>query len=427
MGLGKTLTMIALMLHQRTQMKDMPETVFQKLTATENLIRSRATLIVCPTSIIKQWANEIKKFTGSKLLRIYLFHGTNREQSRQRLAIYDVVLTTYGTVSSEIGEIESKKVVISTATDEIRSRGGRCSVLLTIAWRRMILDEGHTIKNHNTKTAKACCRIPAQSRWVLTGTPVHNDLKDLYSLINVDNIKKSVSCESRIISAGNRQKFEAATSLNVLVVILRLRQACVHFSLTKEVLPNTRGCLHLIFKTCLYCLNISQKITSRIYILSYFLFSVIVSQWVKLLELIAIHLRQHRISYTSITGSLTVTERGERVERFNNLHSGPLVMLLSLSAGGVGLNLIGGNHLFVVDLHWNPALEKQACDRIYRVGQSRNVFIHKFVCKNTIETKVLELQNSKLALAKSVLTGAGMKGKSICRSLSYVSYGGKSN
>uniref|UniRef100_A0A915IB17 Helicase C-terminal domain-containing protein n=1 Tax=Romanomermis culicivorax TaxID=13658 RepID=A0A915IB17_ROMCU len=81
-------------------------------------------------------------------------------------------------------------------------------------------------------------------------------------------------------------------------------------------------------------------------------------------------------------------------------------MLLSLTAGGVGLNLVGANHLFLIDLHWNPALENQACDRIYRLGQKRNVFVHKFVCRNTIEEKVFEIQQRKVGLAQSVLEGS---------------------
>ncbi|KHN71317.1 Transcription termination factor 2, partial [Toxocara canis] len=101
--------------------------------------------------------------------------------------------------------------------------------------------------------------------------------------------------------------------------------------------------------------------------------------------------------------------RQPRVNSFNTIGAGAQVMLLSLTAGGVGLNLVGGNHLFLVDLHWNPALEQQACDRIYRMGQTKNVFIHKLICLETIEERVLTLQQSKTALAKGVLEGAASK------------------
>ena len=98
------------------------------------------------------------------------------------------------------------------------------------------------------------------------------------------------------------------------------------------------------------------------------------------------------------------------VEDFNRKNGGAEVMLLSLGAGGVGLNLVGANHLFLLDMHWNPQLEAQACDRIYRVGQVRDVTIHKFLTEDTVESRILELQTKKLDLANSVLTGAKRTG-----------------
>ncbi|OUC49899.1 putative helicase protein [Trichinella nativa] len=132
---------------------------------------------------------------------------------------------------------------------------------------------------------------------------------------------------------------------------------------------------------------------------------VIVSQWIKLLDILSIHLEKRGISFTCISGGLKNEERGERMAKFNRIDSDPEVMLLSLTAGGVGLNLIGGNHLFLMDLHWNPAQELQASDRINRIGQTRDVVIYKTVCSGTIEEKVLKLQEEKLALAESVLSG----------------------
>jgi SNF2 family DNA or RNA helicase len=108
-------------------------------------------------------------------------------------------------------------------------------------------------------------------------------------------------------------------------------------------------------------------------------FSVIVSQWTAVLSLLEPHLKERRIRFTSITGQIQPKIRQERINDFNRMNGGVEVMLLSLMAGGVGLNLVGGNHLFIVDLHWNPAMENQACDRIYRVGQTKDVFIHKLV------------------------------------------------
>ena len=134
--------------------------------------------------------------------------------------------------------------------------------------------------------------------------------------------------------------------------------------------------------------------------------SVIVSQWTKMLDIIAIHLDKLGICYNVIQGNIPPKKRNEYVEDFNTNPKGSEVMLVSLRAGGVGLNLIGGNHLFLLDQHWNPALEDQACDRIYRVGQTREVMIHRFLCKDTVEEKIVELQQRKKTLATNVLTGS---------------------
>ncbi|XP_068221876.1 transcription termination factor 2-like [Palaemon carinicauda] len=133
--------------------------------------------------------------------------------------------------------------------------------------------------------------------------------------------------------------------------------------------------------------------------------SVVVSQWTTMLEVVREHLREVGIRCHTISGQVLVKERGAIVEDFNTNPKGPKVMLLSLAAGGVGLNLIGANHLFLLDMHWNPQLEAQACDRIYRVGQTKPVTIHRFVMQNTVEEKILELQQKKLQLANEVLSG----------------------
>jgi len=133
--------------------------------------------------------------------------------------------------------------------------------------------------------------------------------------------------------------------------------------------------------------------------------SVVVSQWTSLLDIVGVHLKNEKMLYREIRGDLSIAERSRAVEEFNSSRSGPRVMLLSLKAGGVGLNLIGGSHLFLMDIHWNPALESQVCDRIHRVGQTRNVHIYRFICKDTIEIKIGELQERKRKLARNILGG----------------------
>jgi len=137
---------------------------------------------------------------------------------------------------------------------------------------------------------------------------------------------------------------------------------------------------------------------------------VIVSQWTKLLDLVKSHVENLGMSYTEITGKIPVRKRAKIVDEFNKNPFKPEVMFLSLAAGGVGLNLVGANHLFLLDMHWNPQQEAQACDRIYRVGQIREVKIHKFLIENSIEERVLLLQEKKLKLANDVLTGAKRSG-----------------
>lgn len=138
--------------------------------------------------------------------------------------------------------------------------------------------------------------------------------------------------------------------------------------------------------------------------------AVVVSQWTAMLKIIKVHLKDEGLSFTEITGQVNIATRGEVVKSFNKDKSGPQIMLLSLAAGGVGLNLVGANHLFLLDMHWNPQLESQACDRIYRVGQTRDVRIHKFLVKETVEERIHALQQKKLSLAESVLSGAKSRG-----------------
>nr|CAD7423982.1 unnamed protein product [Timema monikensis] len=134
--------------------------------------------------------------------------------------------------------------------------------------------------------------------------------------------------------------------------------------------------------------------------------AVIVSQWTGMLELLAQHLRSQGVSCVTLCGSVPVKDRAALVDSINGTSCRPQVMLLSLTAGGVGLNLVGANHLFLFDLHWNPQLEAQACDRVYRVGQTRTVHVYKFVTQETIEQRIKLLQDQKMSLADGVLSGA---------------------
>jgi len=138
--------------------------------------------------------------------------------------------------------------------------------------------------------------------------------------------------------------------------------------------------------------------------------AVIVSQWTSMLNIMKVHMKNLGIKCAEINGQVAVKHRGEIVEDFNKNPRGAQVMLLSLGAGGVGLNLVGANHLFLLDMHWNPQQEAQAMDRIYRVGQTKEVTIHRFVVEGSVEERILQLQEKKLGLANEVLTGAKRTG-----------------
>lgn len=134
---------------------------------------------------------------------------------------------------------------------------------------------------------------------------------------------------------------------------------------------------------------------------------IIVSQWTSILKIMARNFDRSSIEYYEVKGDVPLFKRNELVEKFNDKNNNDVrVMLLSLCAGGVGLNLVGANRMFLLDIHWNPALESQASDRIYRVGQKKDVTIYRFICENTIEERIEQIQKSKIDLANKVVTAS---------------------
>ncbi|TKR71873.1 hypothetical protein L596_019406 [Steinernema carpocapsae] len=567
MGLGKTLSLISLILHQKnarlereaandTESEEARRDAKKKAIAKDQrLVCSNATLVIAPASLINQWAKEIESRVKAGRLNVHVFYGPKpkREKNAKRLAQYDVVITTYNLVGTEL----ISKDIIDDEDDGRRQRKfNESSVLGQIMWDRIILDEAHQIKNRTSNASRAACRLSAINRWCLTGTPIHNELWDLFSLVRfmrvspfdeeklwkeyimmgnkntqrlntlikslllrrtkaqtdaitnkpLVDLKPREFTEVEVVLEGLEQKVyqqmfiasqqqvkqllknqedmerygmirrkpgESSAMVPVqnpflfnntkakdnfqrmnciLVVLLKLRQACVHLALTKEhididafdtlgsesndpttelnremanmsivgdeltnnvlaaVSQDDNGQVEQMFELGYKSAKTRALLKELDKVLEKNDKCVIVSQWTSMLDIVECHLKKRSVRYTSITGKVPTKDRQERVESFNEPDGkGTQVMLLSLTAGGVGLNLIGGNHLFLLDLHWNPALENQACDRIYRMGQRKNVFIHKFICKDTIEQRVLELQNTKTELANGVLDGAMSK------------------
>ncbi|KAL6100380.1 ttf2 [Pungitius sinensis] len=552
MGLGKTLTIIALILAKKAkankEVEKKPQSWISKTDS--SLVASTGTLIICPASLVHHWKREIERHVKTGKLTVYLYHGPQRERRAKVLAEFDVVVTTYSLVSKEVPVQKGDAASSSKDADEVPPRS---APLLRVAWARVVLDEAHNIKNPKVQTSMAVCQLRSGARWAVTGTPIQNNLLDMYSLLKflrcspfdeykvwkaqVDNgsnrgrerlniltrtlllrrtkaqrdsegkplvslpdrtcevhrlelsrdeqaVYDVVFAQSRSTlqnylkrhegsdrkgdasssnpfdkvaqefgvsqaSSTSQQPQQASSTVHILSLLLRLRQCCCHLSLLQKTLdtselqgdgivlsleeqlsalslssgpspgsdpppPGTVALNGIRFASGLFeDTSESTKIAAIVSELKAIRQkgadqkSVIVSQWTSMLRIVAVHLRGMGLRYGVIDGTVAPKHRMDLVEEFNTNARGPQVMLVSLCAGGVGLNLIGGNHLFLIDMHWNPALEDQACDRIYRVGQSKDVTIHRFVCDGTVEEKISTLQEKKKELAQNVLSGTG--------------------
>jgi len=413
MGLGKTIQAIALLLRDKEEGKPGPS------------------LLVAPTSVVYNWEQELSRFAPS--LKTLVLHGSARRERFGDIADVDVVVTSYALLRRDQEQLKKQN------------------------FHYLILDEAQNIKNPQSQAAKAAARLQSRHRLCLTGTPLENNLIELWSLFNflmpgllgterrfresylgamqgsdptamadlrhrtrpfiLRRLKSEVAqdlpprtemvayCElgteqrrfynetlsrvrGEIFATVDRMGMGRA-HLNILEALLRLRQICCDPMLVARDdrdIPSAKMDLFM---------DMVREMTAEGHRVLVF------SQFVKVLQALRTRLTEAEIATEYLDGS--TKDRLERANRFNA--SDVPVFLISLKAGGTGLNLTGADYVMHFDPWWNPAVEDQATDRAHRIGQTRHVFSYKLIAKDTIEEKVLALQERKRRMVRDVLGG----------------------
>ena len=416
MGLGKTIQMLALLEWQRARRK-------------QNGPRLPS-LAVVPRSVLWNWEQEAQRFTPK--LRVRIHAGADREVD---FANSDLVLTTYGTLLRDILKIQE------------------------IPFDCVVLDEAQAIKNAGSARAKAVRLLKARGRFALSGTPVENHLGELWSLFEFLNpgmlgssagfrrllggngkkqepddaavsmvaravrpfmlrrtksqvaselpprTEQTIYCE---LKGGQRRRYNELrryyqqslkekmasvgferSKIQVLEALLRLRQAACHLALIDEAYRDEPGAkLEALLPQLREIIDGKHK-------------ALVFSQFTRFLAILRDHLDREKIPYEYLDGR--TRKRGEKVQRFEENPDCPL-FLISLKAGGLGLNLTSASYVYLLDPWWNPAVEAQAIDRAHRIGQTRQVFAYRVIARDTVEERILELQDRKRDLAASIIT-----------------------
>lgn len=418
MGLGKTVMVLALLEQRRLERQmagepDQPSVI--------------PSVIVVPRSLVFNWRQEAERFTPA--LRVLDLTRADRQAAMSQIHEHDVVLTTYGTLRRDVGDLKG------------------------IVFDYVILDEAQMAKNARTTTAKAARLLRGAHRLALSGTPVENRLSELWSLFEFLNPGMLGALSAFAPATGRRQPDDdalhlvargvrpfilrrtkeqvapelpprteqtlycdlepaqrhlyddlrdhyrasllgridqvglAKTKMHVLEALLRLRQAACHPGLLDPArVDDPSAKLDLLMPRLQELVDDGRQ-------------AIVFSQFTSLLALLRRRLDEAAITYEYLDGQ--TRDREERVARFQSAAS-PL-FLVSLKAGGVGLNLTAAEHVFLLDPWWNPAVEAQAIDRTHRIGQTKPVFAFRLIARDTIEEKVLQLQASKRALADAIV------------------------
>ncbi len=412
MGLGKTVQTLALLQAEKES-------------------KHGTSLLIMPTSLIYNWEMEANRFAPE--LKVLTYTGTLRNKDVRRFEKYDIVLTSYGIARLDVDLIKN------------------------FYFNYIILDESQVIKNPSSNIAKAVRELKSRYKLVLTGTPLENTTMDLWSQVSFINPgllgsqtyfrneyqmpieKKGDESKSKKLNAIikpfvlRRHKSQVATELPekveyihycvmtpeqekryedvkgyyrnrilnlidkeglgnsrfmILEGLTKLRQLANHPKMIEPSYSGDSGKLEDIIHMLENAMAEGHKV-------------LVFSQFVKHLSLVQHHLKHHKISYAYLDGASI--DRREQVERFNK-DPNVKAFLISIKAGGLGLNLTEADYVFILDPWWNPAVEAQAIDRAHRIGQKRKVFTYKFITRNTVEEKILLLQQKKLKLTRELIT-----------------------
>ena len=424
MGLGKTIETLA-MIQRDWEAGD-----------------KRPVLLVCPTSVVNNWQKEASRFTPK--LPVLIHHGANRRHGAafaKQAQEHVMVISSYGLLQRDIKSLQK------------------------VPWAGVVLDEAQNIKNPETKRARAARTIEADYRIALTGTPVENNVGDLWSIMEFLNpgilgtqtdfkrnffipiqaqrdpsaterlkrvtgpfILRRLKTDKSIISdlpekmemkvfctlteeqaslyaAVLKEVEESLSSVEgiqrkgvILATLSKLKQVCNHptqFLGDNSRLPHRSGKLDRLTEMLEEIIAVGDR-------------ALIFTQFAEMGKLLKRHLQaMFGCEIPFLYGSVSKRKRDHMVDRFQD-QDGPPIFLLSLKAGGTGLNLTGANHVFHFDRWWNPAVENQATDRAFRIGQTKNVQVHKFICAGTLEEKIDEMIERKKEVADTVVgTGEG--------------------
>ncbi len=420
MGLGKTIQLIALLLYER-----------------EKLGVKAPTLLICPTSVVGNWKREVARFAPD--LKTFIHHGVDRavgQEFVEKVSEYDLVISTYNLVNRD------------------------WDTIAPVNWEGIVLDEAQNIKNPSTKQAQGIRKLKSKYRIALTGTPIENRLMELWSIMDFLNpgylggrknfynkfvipierygdeepawqLKQLIQPfilrrtktdptiikdlplkqENKIYCALTREQAtlyqgvvddimdHIGTSAGmerrglILSGLTRLKQICNHPALflgDNSSLDNRSGKLIRLIEMLYEVLSEGDK-------------ALVFTQYAKMGRMLQAYLQRYfKREVLLLHGGVPKDKRDNMLKRFEST-DGPDIFVLSLRAGGVGLNLTQANHVFHFDRWWNPAVEDQATDRAFRIGQKKNVQVHKFICQGTLEEKIDLLIERKKELADKVV------------------------